>query len=87
MKKTLYIISKKQDHDFEELLSSAQSSEHSVSAIFIQKGTDFQGLLPFPCFVLHDDISPNNNIEKACSSIQYSDMLQMIFDADTVISL
>jgi hypothetical protein len=87
LKKTLYIISKEQDPDFEELIASPSSSEYSVSAIFIQKGADFSHHWPFPCFALNNDISPSTDREKTYSKIQYSDILQMIFDADTVISL
>ncbi|MDT7042894.1 hypothetical protein [Candidatus Nitronereus thalassa] len=87
MKKILYIISKEQDPDFNELLSSPQSSDYSVSAIFVQEGTEFTHSWPFPCFVLGDHNAQNTNKEKTYSKIQYFDMLQMIFDADMVISL
>ena len=87
MKKTLYIISKEQDPDFNELLFSPQSSDHSVSAILIQKGTELTHHWPFPCCALSTDVSQNADKEKTYSKIQYFDMLQMIFDADTVISL
>lgn len=86
MKKTLYIISKLPDEDMKALLSSLKIADHSISAILIQQGTGFFSIMPFPFFVLENDIS-TSEIPDSYSKIQYSDMLQMIFDADTVISI
>ena len=86
MKKTLYIISKPPDEDMKALLSSPKIADHSISAILIQQGTSFFSNFPFPFFVLEKDIS-TSEIPDSYTKIQYSDMLQMIFDADTVISI
>ena len=86
MKKILYIISKPPDLDFEQLLTSTKSSEKSVSAVLIQKGIGYKPSGSISCFVLEDDLGTDNGSD-ACSKIQYSDMLRMIFDSDTVISI
>lgn len=86
MKKTLYIISKAQDDDMNAILSSPVPAEHSVSAILIQQGIDFAPTASIPCFVLENNMIPNQMAE-SYSKIQYSDMLQMIFESDTVISI
>ena len=86
MKNILYIISKPPDPDLEQLLSSPRSSEQSISAILIQKGIGFKPPDSISCFALENDL-PANNGSEAYSKIQYSDMLNMIFEADTVISI
>lgn len=86
MKKILYIISKELDQDLSQLISSSASSRYSISAIFIQKGVVLKTAWPFPCFLLQDD-SQINDQSALCPKIQYSDMLRMIFEVDTVISL
>ncbi len=86
MKKTLYLISKPQDEDMNTLLSSSVSVDHSISAIVIQRGTGFVPIFPFPLFVLENDIA-SHEMTDSYSKIQYSDMLRMIFEADTVISI
>jgi len=86
MKKTLYIISKPPDEDMKSLLSSPLPPDHSISAILIQQGTGFKEAVLFPIFVLQNDI-PSNETTDSYSKIKYSDMLNMVFDADTVISI
>lgn len=86
MKKTLYIISKPPDEDMKSLLSSPLPPDHSISAILIQQGKGFKTAVSFPLFVLENNI-PSNGRADSYSKIQYSDMLHMIFDADTVISI
>lgn len=86
MKKTLYIISKPQDEDMNTLLSSPVSADHSISAIVIQQETGFIPAVHFPLFFLKNDM-PLNDMTDSYSKIQYSDMLRMIFEADTVISI
>lgn len=86
MKNILYIISKPPDPDLDHLLSSSHSSEQSVSAVLIQKGMTYTPSGAISCFALEDDLPANNGTD-ACSKIQYSDMLRMIFEADTVISI
>ena len=86
MKKILYIISKQVDQDLECLIPSSISSKHSISAILIQEGTTLKPSWTFPYFVLEDHIQIKDEAS-LCSKIQYSDMVRMIFEADTVISL
>lgn len=86
MKKTLYIISKPQDEDMNTLLSSPVSADHSISAIVIQQETGFIPAVHFPLFFLKNDMTLNDMTD-SYSKIQYSDMLRMIFEADTVISI
>ncbi len=86
MKKILYLISKQPDNDLEKILLSPVPSENSVSAIFIHRGIRSQLHLPFSCFVLENDISVDDLVN-SYSKIQYSDMLRMIFEADSVISI
>lgn len=86
MKKTLYLISKPQDEDMNTLLSFPVSANHSISAIVIQQETGFIPTVPFPLFFLNTDMT-SNDMTEPYSKIQYSDMLRMIFEADTVISI
>jgi len=86
MKKILYIISKPPEADLENLLSSPISPTQSVSAILIQKGITFTPPPSISSFVLTDDV-PSDNGTVPYSKIQYSDMLRMIMEADTVISI
>lgn len=87
MKKILYLISKQPDKDIAEILSTPIPSEHSVSAILLQQGIRTDLHVPFSCFVLENDISTDDDLVPSYSKIQYSDMVQMIFDADSVISI
>jgi hypothetical protein len=86
MKKILYLISKQPDKDIADILSTPIPSEHSVSAILLQQGTRTDLHVPFSCFVLENDIS-TDDLDPSYSKIKYSDMVQMIFDADSVISI
>jgi len=86
MKKILYIISKQLDQDLDQLISSIKSPAYSVSVLLIQKGIVLKHTWDFPCFVLEDDLKTNDD-SVLCSKIQYSDMVRMVFEADTVISL
>lgn len=86
MKKILYLISKQPDKDIADILSSPIPSEHSVSAILLQQGIRTDLHVPFSCFVLENDISTDDS-DPSYSKIQYSDMVQMIFDSDSVISI
>ena len=86
MKKILYIISKHVDQDLECLISSSVSPKHSISAILIQEGVTLRPSWTFPYFVLEDNKQIKNEAD-LCSKIQYSDMVRMVFEADTVISL
>ncbi len=84
MKNILYIISKQPENGLEHLLSLPVSPETTVSAILIQQGISAQLHVPFSCFALENDV-PDQNM--TYSKIQYSDMLEMILNADTVISI
>ncbi len=86
MKNILYLISKQPDNDLEQLLSFPVSPETNVSAILIQHGIRAQLNVPFPCFALENDV-PDQDMTVSYSKIQYSDMLEKILNADTVISL
>ena len=86
MKKILYIISKQLDQDFNQFISSSVSPEYSISVILIQNGVRLNPTWAFPSFVLKDDIQLNEQ-SALYSKIQYSDMVHMIFEADTIISL
>lgn len=86
MKNILYLISKQPDNDLDQLLSFPVSPETTVSAILIQQGIRAQLNVPFSCFALENDVS-NQEMTVSYSKIQYSDMLEMILYADTVISI
>ena len=86
MKNILYIISKQQDNGLDHLLSLPVSPETTVSAILIQQGMRAQLNVPFSCFALENDVL-NQEMTGSYSKIQYSDMLEMILHADTVISI
>jgi len=86
MKNILYLISKQPDNDLDQLLSLPVSPETTVSAILIQQGMWAQLNVPFSCFALENDIL-NQEMPVSYSKIQYSDMLEMILHADTVISI
>lgn len=86
MKKTLYIISKPPDVEMKELLSFPVPADHLISAILIQQGIGFNSTESIPLFALENDIF-SNQLKDSYSKIQYSDMLRMIFEADTVISI
>lgn len=86
MKKILYIISKPLDDDLQQALTLPPSADYSTSSILIQKGVESLLKFPFPCFVLENDIG-KNDLPGSYSKIQYSDMLRMILESDTVISL
>ena len=86
MKKILYIISKQLDKDLNQLISSSTPTQFSISVILIQKGIKQNYTWSFPCFALEDDIQIKDR-PTSYSKIQYSDMVRMVFEADTVISL
>ncbi len=86
MKNILYLISKQPDNDLDQLLSFPVSPETTVSAILIQQGIRAQLNVPFSCCALENDVL-NQEMTVSYSKIQYSDMLEMILHADTVISI
>lgn len=86
MKNILYLISKQPDNDFEQLLSFPITPDTAVSAILIQQGIGAHFHVPFSCFALENDV-PDQDMTVSYSKIQYSDMLEMILNADTVISI
>jgi len=86
MKNILYLISKQPDNDLDQLLSFPVSPETTVSAILIQQGIRAQLNVPFSCFTLKNDVL-HQEMTVSNSKIQYSDMLEMILHADTVISI
>ena len=59
-------------------------SQHSASGIFTQGKSLADHRFPFPCYVL--DPGDHAESKDKSSSIHYHDMLQMIFDSDTILS-
>lgn len=65
----------------EELVAVSDLSGCSVKGVFLQESHGSDNTFSFPCYTL------DSGEEKASSSsVQYPEMLKMIFEADTVIS-
>lgn len=58
---------------------------HSVSGVLLQVDQRSDKKFPFPCCVL-DSENDDGRMSTAHPRIQYSDVLQKIFEADSVIS-
>ena len=67
----------------EELLAGSDFSDCSAQAVILKESAGFAKAPPFPCYMLD---SVEKIQESAYPSIHYSDVLKMVFEADTIIS-
>ena len=83
MKKTLYIVSTPPAGDGISLLPSSPSSVDGATVVLVQEGVRLQKL-SFPrAFVLGED-AKSRQATSPFPSISYRELLEMIFEADTV---
>ncbi len=67
----------------EELLAASDFSDCSAQAVILKESAGFAKAPPFPCYILD---SVEKILGSAYQSINYSDVLKMVFEADTIIS-
>ena len=67
----------------EELVGASDFSGCSVHGVLLQESRGSEETFPFPCYTL---VSGDKKESSSYPSIRYPDMLNMIFEADTVIS-
>ena len=67
----------------EELVATSDFSDCSVQGVFLKERRGSGQPLPFPCYTL---ASTEKMEEPAYPSINYTDVLKMVFEAETIIS-
>ena len=67
----------------EELVATSDFSDCSVQGVFLKERLGSAKTVPFPCYTL---ASTESMAESAYPSINYPDVLKMIFEAETIIS-
>lgn len=67
----------------EELFAASDFSDCSAQAVILRESTGSGKSFPFACYTL----GPNEKMpEAAYPSIDYPEVLKMVFEADTIIS-
>jgi hypothetical protein len=86
LKNILYIISRKPSPDW-PFPEFPENTDTTINVIFIQEAVNLQSSLTYgKHFTLKEDM-PSKNNSSSFPSIGYHDMLRMIFEANTVISI
>ena len=67
----------------EELVATSDFSDCSAQGVFLKECPGSAKPVPFPCYTL---ASPEKMAESLYPSINYPDVLKMIFEAETIIS-
>ena len=67
----------------EKLVTASDFSDCSVQGVLLQDSRGSEKTFPFPCYML---VSGEKKEPLAYPSIHYPDMLNMIFESDTIIS-
>lgn len=81
MRKVLFLLSPGAGSSMEELVAGSDFSGSSVQGVLLQESHGSDNTFSFPCYTLE-----TGQIKADAPSVQYSEMLKMIFEADTVIS-
>lgn len=71
--------------DVQDYIEQYDGSTYSVSGVLLQVDQRSDKNFPFPCCVL-DSENHDGRMSLSYPRIQYSDVLQKIFEADSVIS-
>ena len=83
MRKVLFLLSPDTESSMEELVASSNFSTSSVQGVLLNDSPGSEKTYSFPCVSL---VSGEKQMSSSYPSIQYADMLKMIFEADTIIS-
>lgn len=83
MRKVLVLLSSEAESFLEELIAASDFSDCSVQGVLLQETSGSDRTFPFPYFTVASD---KETTSSSCSSIDYPDILKMIFEADTIIS-
>ena len=67
----------------DELVSTSDFAHYSAQGVFLKEPLGSAKPVPFPCYTLS---FTEKMTESAYSSINYPDVLKMIFEAETIIS-
>lgn len=67
----------------EDLVETSDFSDCSVQGLYLKERRGSAKPLPFPCYTL---ASTEKTAESAYPLIDYSDVLKMVFEAETIIS-
>jgi sulfur transfer complex TusBCD TusB component (DsrH family) len=86
MRKVLYLLSQPQADIPKSLLSTISSPGEEVSVILIEDGVKLGQVLAQKVFALTEDVA-SRNIKTKFPTVSYRDMLRMIFESDTVITV
>ncbi|RMH06619.1 MAG: hypothetical protein D6704_06870 [Nitrospirae bacterium] len=86
MKTILYLLSKELTSFPEGIIPQTPLQDYSLTLLLIQKGVRNTVSFPFPCYALSDDLE-SQGIASSYPVVDYSTMLHMLLQADTVIVL
>lgn len=86
MRKVLYLVSKVPGEISKSLLPPGASSGEEVSVILIEDGVSWDQAPGHHVFALAEDVAIRR-VSSKIPTLSYRDMLRLIFEADTVISL
>ena len=83
MRKVLFLFSPGSNSSMEELVATSYFSDCAAQGVFLKERPESGKTFPFPCYTLS---SPEEKTELAYPAINYSDVLKMVFEAETIIS-
>lgn len=83
MRQVLFLLSSGSQASLEELFAASDFSDCSAQAVILNKSTGPGKDIPFACYTLGADEKMS---ESPYPSIDYPDVLRMVFEADTIIS-
>lgn len=81
MRKVLFLLSPEAESSLQDIVAATDFSDCSVQGVLLQGSHGSECVFQFPCHTLN-----SSEDEGYSSSVQYPEMLKMIFEADTIIS-
>ncbi|MEW6543932.1 MAG: hypothetical protein AB1411_10020 [Nitrospirota bacterium] len=85
MRKVLYLLNRETERFSAELLAK-ERPDCTVSVVLLQDAVRLSHVPASRVFALSEDVA-SRKVASPFPSISYSDLVEMIFDADTVVAL
>ena len=86
MKNILYIITTNSFEDAASLISAHDSIRSHGKVLFVQEGVRCSPLPSFSCHALLEDLVARD-LQPTCPTIEYPEMVKVIFESDLVITI
>jgi sulfur transfer complex TusBCD TusB component (DsrH family) len=86
VRKVLYLLTKNPPQDVQNLLAQNSSPDLVTSAILLHDTVSFHRIPTGHVYALAEDAA-SRNVVPSVPTVSYQEMLHMIFDADSVVTL